>query len=825
MVPVAFHRQTSPAASTPTPKFLSKVARALCFVLFAWWMSIVPKLTAQQFVNVSADFAITAQPHSINFGSGMSFCDFDNDGWDDLTFTMTNDSLRFYRNNGSGFDLMPSIAYGDGETKHALWVDYDNDGDLDLAVSINNGRYRLYRNNGAWSFTDVSEEAGWPDVEERHYGLSFADYDRDGDLDFYVCVYALDAGPDLYATYNHLYRNNGDGTFTDVTLEAGVEDGVRLSFQSIWFDYDQDGWVDLFVINDRLYANSLYRNNGDGTFTDHAVEAGVAFPGQDPMTASLGDFDNDGDFDIYLTNTGVTGKKPKLLVNNGDGTFSEQAEELGVTIDVWTWGAVWVDTENDGWQDLYVATDDPNLMVFPSESKFFKQSPDGVFSPSQASFIGNHIARSHSVARGDYNNDGFYDIAVLNKFPYQPFLWENQGGDNKFLKVTLSGTLSNSHAIGSLIEVYVGGLGQRQWTMCGENYLGQNSQHHIFGLGQNSLVDSLIVTYPSGHIDRYYNIEANQSLQLEEGETYTLSLHPTGQVDICEGEALLLSAPGYENYLWSDGSQADSLVITESGLYGLTVTNSFGISASDEVQVTVHPLPDLLVTGEGPDCFGSANGSASVINLHDVPASAVIWSNGMEGEWLDGLPAGFLELSFTDLFGCSQNAEINLLEPLELIAIAEVINASESQGGSVQITASGGTEPHSIFLEGTFLPQGMANLLTPGVYNYNVVDGNDCEVNGSFTVEMDVNVLEHMVSPIKLFPNPGHDRVFLSGFKSGQFVEIQVFDMQGRLVFSQELSFEEPLALDFHLPVGCYTVHAGTKNKQAAHRLEWLRNP
>ena len=357
---------------------------------------LVLPVNAQLFENNAPQQGIDILVQSDLFGSGISSYDIDQDGWDDLTFCMRNDSLVFYRNIEGQFVRSPSFLYAAGETKHVLWVDYDNDGDLDLTVTTWEGTYRLYRNDGNFAFTDISVEAGLAQNIENTYGASWADYDRDGDLDMYVCLYEYEGNQTNFPRFNHLYRNNGDGTFTDVSLEAGVSDGIQMSFQAVWLDHDEDGWPDLYVINDRWFSNSLYRNNGDGTFTDITAVSGTGVVGQDPMTASVADLDNDGDLDIYMTNTGWFDKVGMLLVNNGDGTFSELGIPYGVNIDTWSWGATWVDVDNDSWQDLYVTTSMPNGPVM--DNVLYHNNEGISFSNSPWLFEGDHNARSFAVS-------------------------------------------------------------------------------------------------------------------------------------------------------------------------------------------------------------------------------------------------------------------------------------------------------------------------------------------------------------------------------------------------------------------------------------------
>lgn len=774
---------------------------------------------AQQFVDKASDYGINAAPLNINFGSGVSFYDFNQDGLDDLSFAMTDDHLVFYQNTGSGFtQVLADELYMNGETKHVLWVDYDNDGDLDLAVAINFGRYLMYRNNGDFTFTNVSQEIGFANVVERHYGLSFCDYDNDGDLDMYACVYALDPGNDEFNANNHLYRNNGDGTFTDVSLEAGVADGVKLSFQSVWFDYDEDGWIDLFVINDRLFANSLYRNNGDGTFTNTTNFALVGFAGQDPMTASVADFENDGDLDVYFTNTGVTGKKPKLLVNNSNGTFSELGETWAVQLDHWSWGAVWFDHNNNGLQDLYVCTGDPSIIATQQPNYFFRHA-GSIFETANDVFPTVTPVRSFAVARGDINNDGYYDLAVANRSPHNAYLWQNNGGDNNYIKITLEGTVSNRQAIGSWIRVYAGGETYTQWTLCGENYLGQNSQHHIFGLGQLTQVDSVSVHYNMGHTDWYYNLPVNASYHFTEGETYTAQISADGPLIQCAGDTILLDAGDHANYLWSTGDTTRYLEVTASGGYAVTLINPYGISTTALIEVVFTPAPDVSAIASPVTCNGLNDGSIALFNASGIVAETVIWDNGASGVSVLGLTAGWYTYTFTDINACSAIGTVEVPQPELLQLDATVEQGTPQSGGAVWAEASGGVPPYAYYLNNTLLSENGASGLEPGNYSLLVVDDKGCEVVFDFTLEVPDFVLGTDTNDWVFVYDPVRNVVILAAPNSNALHPCRLFTASGQLVLSRELAHQDEMVLPPSLSGGLYILVISTEGSIVRFRF------
>lgn len=791
-----------------------KQSLTFCFIVAICAVSMLFNcVLAQSYTNVAQLQGVSALPDPIEYGSGMSFYDFDNDGWDDLTFTMTDDSLVFYRNNQGSFELLNSFIYGHGEVKHVLWVDFNNDTHLDLAISSLMGIYKFYLNDGEFNFTDISVQAGLAQIVERNYGISFADYNKDGFLDFYVAVYGPNGNGNTFATMNHLYRNNGDGTFTDVTLEAGVGDGFKSSFQGTWFDYNNDGWVDLFIINDRIFENSLYENNGDGTFTDVSIQAGIGFSGEDPMTCTVGDFDNDGDLDVYLTNTD---QGPSLLlVNNDDGTFTQSSDLYNLDIVAWNWGAVWVDYNNNGFQDLYVSSGHWNENI---EDNFFFTNQNGInFSQAPEIFEGNHNARSFAPTRGDINNDGYYDIAVLNEYPFDVFLWQNSGGTNNFIKITLQGTVSNYFAIGSWIRVYSGGQQYAQFTMCGENYVSQNSQHHIFGLGTNTIVDSIQIIFPNGHIDNYYNLAVNQSYHFIEGESYTASVSASGEVQFCDGDSVVLDAGNHFQVLWNTGEETNEISIYETGSYWFTATNEFGFSTqSDTIEVVVFPIPDLLINQQNPLCFGDANGAASVVNVTGSQTLLISWSNGMIGENINNLDVGIYYFDYTDINGCGAQGFVQIQQPPELFAQLFPSPDFGNNDGSLLIIVNGGTPPYNVYLNGEEYSTSIFDLQY-GTYQVLIEDFNLCTFETATIIDnltTNNQIVEN--SDLLLYPNPTSGLLFVDS-ENIVINTIRVFDISGRLVL-ETATQKSPINLRGFKP-GYYTIEFQNKNSKIYRKI------
>lgn len=452
------------------------------------------------------------------FVGGISFFDFNNDGWDDLTFASGNgDPVYFYQNNnGTLSSVSLNLVDNLNDTRQVNWVDIDNDGDNDLFVVSNNASNRLYLNDGSMNFTDITASSGISTATMQSWGGAWGDYNNDGFLDLFLSNRDIANG----LQPNLLYRNNGNNTFTNVSNSAGISSSNHLSFCASFFDFNNDGWQDIYIANDRfITSNILYKNNGNGTFTDVSASSGTNIT-MDAMSTTIDDYNDDGYLDIYITNT-ASGNY--FLRNNGDETFTNVASSNGTIFNSVAWGAVFLDADNDTDLDLYVSgmRDGTNGQL---PSAFYENSGSGNFTiPTNAGFA-NDTAESYSNAIGDINNDGLPDISVLNKEPRDNFLWMNTNTDgNNWLKVTLEGTTSNRMGIGSWIEISLGGNKQYRYTLNGEGYTSQNSGSEFFGLGNNTTIDYVKVIWLSGVEDILYNVSSNQKLHIVESSTLSVS--------------------------------------------------------------------------------------------------------------------------------------------------------------------------------------------------------------------------------------------------------------------------------------------------------------
>ena len=752
-------------------------------------------LNAQTFTNVAPNQNVTAASlNSDNWGSGVSFYDYNNDGWDDLSFAMEQDNQVFYQNNAGTFSLDSFSFYSEEAAKHVLWVDYDNNGVLDVLLTTSGGPIKLFRNDGSFSFSDVTILAGLATSVAENYGASFGDYDKDGDLDLYVCKRNSTGNPLSLNDVNNLYKNNGDGTFTDVSFSSGTDNGLKLSFQGVWLDYDKDSWPDLYVINDRnLFQNALYRNNGDGTFNEVAVTANVEMATDDPMTISVADFDNDEDLDVFVSNTGIT-NKPHLFENQNDGTFINEAPYYNLELDFASWGGVWLDHDNNGLQDLYLATSSLNPTIPEVRNFFYKNNFPNPFIEDSSVFIGNHIAKSHAVARGDLNNDGFYDLVVQNNSPAMPFLWENSGNVNNFIKITLEGTVSNHFAIGSWISIFIAGNRYTQYTMCGENYLGQNSQHHIIGMGNNSIVDSIHIEYLSGIVDKYYHLPVNQDYLFVEGETLSLIQLELGGINpFCEGDSVTLTAPNLLSYLWSNGDSSRTIKVFNEGGYFLNGVDSSGMLVrSDTIYLERIEPPTINYMVQNPSCFSSMDGKIILDVLNEGQDYTLEWNNGIISDSIVNFYSGLYSYSYVDVFGCMYAEEFNITQPFPLNLQLDIIALTNSNLASVNIIINGGTSPYTILLNGDTASNSIDSLVD-GSYLLEVIDLLACYHQYSFEIEAPEdsvisgfsNIGELMEPAVFYNDNLNRIEVKFTALNT-EVSSIQCFDLAGRRLIASD---------------------------------------
>jgi hypothetical protein len=683
---------------------------------------------AQEFTNIAPSLGIDAVlPTSNLFGAGVSFADFDNDGWDDLTIGMTGEPIKIYRNNQGVLEEQNIGLPNLGSVKSMHWVDVDNDYDLDFYVSVRDNPMKIYRNNGDGTFTDMTNGSGLHQNTEDTYGASWGDYDLDGDLDLYVCNYQFSTTMGSAEQRNHLYRNDGNFQFTDVTDAAGVSGGVELSFQSLWFDYNYDLLPDLYVINDKTNPNRIYRNNGDGTFTDlTGGDTGLDVV-IDAMTASYDDYNNDLLPDMYITNTQVGGNV--LLRASQLGFYQDVATQTNTILFDYTWGATWFDKDNDMDLDLFIcesealAFNSPNYLLEnlgASANYSFEDVSEDLTTPDNSD--------AYSVASGDIDNDGNIDLLVQNRYPYNAVFWHNEGTGNNYIKVALQGSVSNTYGIGSWIEVFTAEQDFIRHTHLGEQYLAQNSFKEHFGLGSQTVVDSIRITWPNGWVDTFYDLPVNETFTFTEGDGYSPAVQASS-LHVCDGDSVLLVATEGLNPVWQpSGVASDSIYVSQAGTYTYSATNELGIPfTSAEIVLTSVDAPVLNATVTMPACYGFDD---ATIELSSDQDDVTFFVAGEPADAnLSALTAGNYLVVMQNSSGCESFEVITIEQPdsIEIeLTIDPILCAGEL--ATAEATSTGGTG--AVSFDWSASPEG----LTAGAYSVTATDENGCESSLDFEV-------------------------------------------------------------------------------------------
>jgi hypothetical protein len=500
-----------------------------------------------------------------SMGGGCAFLDYDNDGWMDIFITSgsrltgapAGATNRLYKNNRNGTFTDVTEQAGLHSTGWACGVcvgDYNNDGYEDIFCTFY-GHNKLYRNNGNGTFADVTREAGLLDKEVRFgTGCTFLDYNRDGLLDLFVANYVefdMDHPPvpdlaNTTCTYqgmlvycgprgmragrHSLYRNNGDGTFTDVSESSGVgRQRGSYGLTAVAADFDQDGWPDIFVACDST-PSLLLINNHDGTFREEGLERGVAVSGegqeQAGMGVGVGDLNLDGNSGLLVTHfqTEASG----LYLNLGKANFDDITLQSGISREkrFVGWGAAIADFDNDGLPDIFWV----NGNVYPELEAKYPQYPfkgprilfrnkgghtyEELTDEAGLAMMERHASRG--CALGDFDNDGDLDILIMNVNEPPSLLRNDAPSENHWLKIRLIGTRSNRSAIGSRVLVRYGGKVQLQDRVSQSSYLSSNDPRLHFGLGAASRAD-VEIYWPSGLHESYPQVAVDQLLTIKEG--------------------------------------------------------------------------------------------------------------------------------------------------------------------------------------------------------------------------------------------------------------------------------------------------------------------
>ncbi len=517
------------------------------------------------FVHNNAAYGKKYLPETM--GPGVAFIDYDNDGWPDIFFVngtnwpgqpSKHSTPKLYHNNRNGTFTDVTHKAGLDIELFGMGVavgDYDNDGYDDIFITAL-GQSHLFHNNGNGTFTDVTKKAGLMGPQEFSTSAAWVDYDKDGELDLVVANYVQwSIAGDLYCTLDgksksyctpesykgaaiRLWHNRGDGTFEDATQKAGVGDNTSKTLGIAILDYDNDGWPDILLSND-TQPNKLYRNNGNGTFTEKAVAAGVAFSEDGVARAGMGvdaaDYDHSGAPSILITN--FANQMVSLYHNEGRGLFVDEAPRSDVGRDsllTLGFGCFFFDYDLDGWPDIFIANGHIDSDIERVQPNVKYSMPPHLFrNVGKGNFqeVTKSVGKSFNMPRvgrgaayADINNDGRLDFLLsTNGGPAYLFLNEAAGtvAANKSLRIKLVGTKSNRDGIGAVVKLTSGGGTQTQMLRSGSSYLSASELVLTFGLGTSEKADTLEIHWPSGQLDKLSNIRAGQTMTITESKGQT----------------------------------------------------------------------------------------------------------------------------------------------------------------------------------------------------------------------------------------------------------------------------------------------------------------
>ena len=547
-----------------------------------------------QFENYNLNWNIPSGSYDAYFGNGISIFDYNLDSKDDVTVAYPYQGIAAFQiqDNALIQDFFIPLPIN---IKHLIWADFNNDGDKELFVTAYGGGLFLF--DYSQGGLTLIEESFSSVIFGFHYGASAADFDNDGDLDLYVTQYFnYNSGASLP---NLLFRNEGNFEFTEVGANLGVNAATNNSFQSVWVDFNRDGWQDLYVINDHNIPNLFYQNNSGLSFTEIAQENNSDIA-MSSMSNSISDYNRDGFFDIFITD----GLTPVLLEGDSIGQYAQVAFDVGYNYFQTGWGALWIDDDFDGWEDIHICQGGTTSSTFPNQ---YYHNDNGYFTLSNTFDMFDKA--SYVNAKGDLNGDCLPDFVVMNAFPNSYDVWKGQLNESNYLKLELEGTISNKDAAGAIVEVYSNSELNMKAVLYGDNYISQSSNSLLFGMGNYEVIDTLCIYWPRGLVEKFYNVEVNQSYSVTEGMSEIINSNL-----IIYNQNHCYNASGFEvspsaewvHWQWQDGSVDNSVIVFSDTTLQATAWNSENISFNLIYNVSISsPQPELSISFS--ECFNTPN--------------------------------------------------------------------------------------------------------------------------------------------------------------------------------------------------------------------------
>ncbi|MFM1772840.1 MAG: hypothetical protein RLZZ71_1982 [Bacteroidota bacterium] len=651
-----------------------------------------------------------------NFGSGVSLFDVDEDGWDDLTLTTDTGDTRFYRNVLGQFVLTFSFT-NTKNGKSCVWGDVNEDGFNDLLVSRYDDEPQLFLGLGENSFQEVFIGLNNPFMpNDGSTGLALGDLNRDGFLDVGVANYS-------YYLPNRVYLNEGGTSFTPLNYPV-INNNTHPSLQPCWIDVNNDLYPELFIVNDHEFPNELYSFSGN-EYTEIAAQKNLIFPA-DAMSNSWEDYDRDGDMDLFISNS--PNLPNFLLQNDGNGNFSDVYSSQPWLYNLIGWSGLWIDKDNDSWSDLFICTRGGSESLGILNNKLYLNN-QGTLEETSSEGLTSSTFGYYASAKGDINNDGLSDIVMTPEFngsvaeltnALNHFVYKNTAQTtNHYFKFRLEGRLSNRNGFGTKYIAYFDSGLVSGYTMSAGNYLGQSSQNIIIGLGQSTSIDSLVLVWPSGVIDHYYNLNSNQFQLLTEAETLMGIQTEAGH---CPGDPATASLLNWPVVQWSNNDTTATTTFYTSQI-SATVGTGFGHVITLSAQAPEAPLnPYDLTTITPATCFGSNDGIA-VIHLESPMGETLAY------EPLSNLSPGNYSLNISYNSTCQTTVAFDIA----------LIDSTEIHFNTPQFVCQGDSllfTPSILNSSGNLIWSGVQpnNYLTSGEYISSVTTPNGCFIDTSFTV-------------------------------------------------------------------------------------------
>lgn len=750
-------------------------------LVFLTWAALLWSVaaTTQGFMNKAPEYNMEFTNPFGNWGSGISLVDYNLDGWPDVTVCRENGPAAIYTQSEGSFVLDPFAPFCSGEGKSIQWVDVDNDKEFELFITQEDGPLLLYNQDEQGDWSNIIESTGLPEFILNASSASWSDVDLDGDLDVYISTYFLDeyglymppTDPDSLLLWNtgleesfpvvtnKLYLNQGGFLFSDGGAGQEIEDGIKLTLATLFHDVDQDGWPDLLVANDKFFANSYYRNLGNGTFEDLSETSGFNLV-LDAMTLTEGDFNRDGMRDILITNTPES--TDIVLTYDPEYHIFTDVTSIyfgGLLENSWTWGARFMDMENDGDLDVYIAEHHPYSPYILNH--LYRN--DGLnsnyhFSIPSINVFPLDFTNAHAVASADWNRDGMIDFAVNNVGNHKIRMWENQfETEGNWLEVNLSGTVSNTFAVGTWVDIYLASseIPLRQFTALGSDYLSQSEFTLHFGLGDDAVIDSLVIQWPLGLIETWENISVNNLHDFVEGTAVLQNASVTLSAPLCyESQSELVAIiPESVSFQWSDGETSNPREISEGGWYSYAWTNEYWeIHDSIFVEESWNDSLDWIWTP--PIC---ADGSLGTLHAEAFDANQTLLDltsytfvlNEDTVLFPTFIESGAYQVAYTHANGCENGTLLDLAGPSPILWNGQNADSTgldtlafcSTDSMLWEATLTGGSPPYDFIMsEGLAIFSDENSLLLTaldiGPQSLTILDETGCEAQLAWFVQV-----------------------------------------------------------------------------------------